>query len=246
MSKSHGAFLISLDLELFWGVRDKRTVHNYSANLAGVPAAVDAILNEFSEYGISATWSTVDLLMMESIEEARRLQPILKPQYEDENLSPYNYINGPWDGEHDSFHFAKRDIEKIIAAPNQNIGTHTFSHYYAQEQGQTLEEFKADLDCARAVSPVPLNSIVFPRNQYRDDYVKVLHEFGIHSYRGNETSWLYQSTESGDQSILKRTLRLLDSYINLTGYHTVSWSEVAASYPYNIPASRFYGLGIRS
>ncbi len=239
MNNSFGAFTISLDLELFWGVRDKRTVQGYEKNLTGVATAVDAMLAQFCQYAVRATWSTVGLLMVVDIEEARRDQPKLKPMYEDSNLSPYHYINAQWNSEYDGFHFANDIVEKIIQSPGQSVGTHTFSHYYAKEKGQSIAEFKADLSCAQAVSTVPLNSIVFPRNQYRADYVEVLPEFDIHSYRGNEVSWLYKSAESDDQGLFKRSLRLLDSYINLTGNNTTSWSEIAASYPYNIPSSRF-------
>jgi hypothetical protein len=31
-----GAFVISLDFELFWGVRDKRTISGYGPNILGV------------------------------------------------------------------------------------------------------------------------------------------------------------------------------------------------------------------
>jgi hypothetical protein len=240
MNNPFGGFTISLDFELFWGVRDKRTVHNYSDNLDGVPAAIDAMLTEFEKYEVSATWSTVGLLMTADIEEARRVQPQLKPQYEDLNLSPYGYINAEWNGEYDEYHFAKGIIEKIIQSPRQSIGTHTFSHYYTQDRGQSLAAFKADLTCAKAASPVDLKSIVFPRNQYNDDYVKVLPDFDIHSYRGTEKSWLYKSVGSDDQGLIKRSLRLLDSYINLTGYNTASWEDIGSSYPYNIPSSRFF------
>jgi len=41
----HGAFVISLDFELLWGVRDKRTIADYGANIRGVRDAVPALLD---------------------------------------------------------------------------------------------------------------------------------------------------------------------------------------------------------
>jgi hypothetical protein len=53
--------------------------------------------------------------------------------------------------------------------PGQEIGTHTFSHYYCLEPGQQPEQFEDDLKAAIAVSKakgIDTKSIVFPRNQY--------------------------------------------------------------------------------
>jgi len=38
-----GTFVISLDFELLWGVRDKRTVADYGANILGVRRVIPAI-----------------------------------------------------------------------------------------------------------------------------------------------------------------------------------------------------------
>ncbi len=56
-----GTFVISLDFELHWGVRDHRTVADYRENLLGVRRVVPALLSLFSEFGIHATWATVGL-----------------------------------------------------------------------------------------------------------------------------------------------------------------------------------------
>ena len=57
-----GAFVISLDFELMWGVRDKRTIADYGANILGVRQVVPALLDLFAERGIGCTWATVGLL----------------------------------------------------------------------------------------------------------------------------------------------------------------------------------------
>ena len=47
------------------------------------------------------------------------------------------------------------------------LASHTFSHYYALEDGQTIEQFnsdiKASIDSAK-VHGLNLKSIIFPRN----------------------------------------------------------------------------------
>jgi hypothetical protein len=40
--KDSGAFVISLDFELLWRVRDKRTIADYGANILGVRRAISA------------------------------------------------------------------------------------------------------------------------------------------------------------------------------------------------------------
>jgi Kef-type K+ transport system membrane component KefB len=58
----YGTFVISLDFELLWGVRDKRTVTDYGANIRGVRDVVPALLDLFAERDIACTWATVGLL----------------------------------------------------------------------------------------------------------------------------------------------------------------------------------------
>lgn len=236
----YGVFTISLDFELYWGVRDKRTIENYSANLTGAHIAIDLMLARFKSFGIHATWSTVGLLMAKNIDEAVEFAPAMLPSYSDNNLSPYQYLNDGWNVDYDHFHFAVDKVSLISKTEGQWIGTHTYSHYYAQENGQTVEQFEADLISAKNIArDIQLKSIVFPRNQWNETYLKVLEEQRIDSYRGNETSWIYQASSSDNQGKIKRGLRLLDSYFNISGHNTVSYSQIAESYPYNIPASRF-------
>jgi hypothetical protein len=45
-----GTFIISLDFELHWGIRDVKTVEQYRENLIGVRRAVPAMLATFAEY----------------------------------------------------------------------------------------------------------------------------------------------------------------------------------------------------
>jgi hypothetical protein len=59
------SLIISLDFELFWGVRDKRTIGNYGRNILGVREALPAMLALFRDYGIRATWATVGLLLFD-------------------------------------------------------------------------------------------------------------------------------------------------------------------------------------
>ena len=64
-----GNFVISLDFELMWGVRDHATRESYGRNVLGGRQAVAAMLDLFHKRGISATWATVGALLCESKDE---------------------------------------------------------------------------------------------------------------------------------------------------------------------------------
>lgn len=240
-----GQFVISLDFELFWGVRDKRKIADYGPSLVQVHEVVPATLELFREYGVKATFATVGLLFAKDKEEMVAYCPATKPRYVDTNLSPYtdNFVQVRHHVDEDPYHFALPLIELIRDAyPEQEIGTHTFSHYYCQEQGQTLEEFRADMEAAIAIARskgIGLSSLVFPRNQYNPDYLQVCKELGIKTYRGNENAWFHTPESNEGTSLKKKVARTLDCYVNISGHHSYDLASLQGEKPYNIPSSRF-------
>jgi peptidoglycan/xylan/chitin deacetylase (PgdA/CDA1 family) len=240
----NGKFIISLDFELYWGVRDKKTIHSYRENIKGVHKAIPRMLEIFEQYGIRATFATVGFLFFDKKEELIKCLPLSKPNYQDRNLSPYiNHINSI--GEEsavDLYHYGLHLIKLIQRYPSQEIGTHTFSHYYCLEAGQTIDNFKDDIRCAVTVAGkygIKIRSLVFPRNQFNDYYLSVCREQGIIVIRGNEASWLYKARSKKNESKIRRALRLLDAYVNISGHNCYSLKEVKKSIPVNLPASRF-------
>jgi peptidoglycan/xylan/chitin deacetylase (PgdA/CDA1 family) len=222
MDLNHGILLVSLDFELYWGVRDKRTISAYQSNLLGTKKAVSKILDVFEKKGIRATWATVGLLFCADRNEALARSPARRPAYMNKLLDPYLYLEG-CDDIAEEFHFAPQLIRQIANVHGQEIATHTFSHYYCMEEGQSKADFEADLDAAIEVASdtkVAIKSMVFPRNQWNSDYLSVLSERGVLAFRGNEKSWLYESTQNQSQGLVRRALRLIDSYISLSGSNT--------------------------
>ena len=236
-----GTFVISLDFELLWGMRDKRTVDGYGKNLLGVRDAIPLMLEAFEEHGVKSTFATVGLLFFDTKQELMAALPTTQPQYSNSSLSPYS---GHFEqvGEieaADPYHFAAALIRLIQQYPAHEIACHTFSHYYCLERGQTEAEFSADLDAAiHAASRfgIKLRSFVFPRNQYRENYLKICWDKGITSFRGNERNWLYDARNGEDESNFRRGLRLLDTWFNLSGDNC---HELITERPLNIPSSRF-------
>jgi peptidoglycan/xylan/chitin deacetylase (PgdA/CDA1 family) len=238
---SSGILVISLDFELYWGMRDKMTINEYGRNILGAHNAVKAMLNVFSEYDIHATWATVGFLFFENSDGIKGYMPEILPDYANTALSPYYGLDDIAKLNKD-YLFAPRLIELIMEQKGQEIGTHTFSHYYCLEAGQSPEAFREDISSAVRIAKskgIRLRSLVFPRNQWDRVCLSVLNEMGIACYRGNAGDWANRAvTEENDGSV-RRIVRLIDSYFNLSGHHTYGPHEYLGEKPFNIPASRF-------
>ena len=239
MTQNPGGFVVSLDFELHWGVRDRRSVEEYRDNLLGVRRAIPAILELFERYHIHATWATVGFLFFENVDELRAALPNNVPMYREVRLNPYFALQEVGRNERDDpFHFAPSLIRRILASEGQEIGTHTFSHFYPLSPGPKLESFRDDLRCAKSVASrygIVLRSIVFPRNQISRQHLHICMEEGLIAYRSTEGDRLIEKANHP----LGRMMRLADSYIRLSGDGCVSPS-VDEEYPLvKVSSSRF-------
>lgn len=210
--------IISLDFELFWGMQDHVSLSDYEKNILGGKAAIPKMLALFEKHGIHATWAAVGYLFGKNEEELRRYFPAELPTYDNAALSPYPIFGtiGKDESEAPSY-YAPALIPMIAAVPGQEIASHTFSHYYCREPGQTTEQFRSDLDAARSIAAdhgFALTSIILPRNQCEPEYVPVMREAGFLAYRDEENDWIHEKVCFKP---LLRILRLIDVYLPLTG-----------------------------
>ena len=217
----HSNFIISLDFELIWGMHEGDIVNNsYNENIKGGIKAIPDLLRLFEKHGIHATWAVVGLMFAENVEEARKYFPSdnMKPTYQNMNMSPYPLIKSIDKPEiDDTLYFAPDIIEKIAKTDGQEIASHTFSHFYCREKGQTTEQFEADMIAAKAIARdkgYNLTSVVFPKNQCAKEYIEVLPKLGFTAYRDDCDDWIHKKIKFRP---LLRILRLLDSYLPLTG-----------------------------
>ena len=212
-----GTFVVSLDFELHWGVRDRLRVEEYRENLLGVRRSIPAMLALFSEYGIRATWATVGFLFFETKEELLAAVPQELPQYSNHNLDPYAVLDKIGKNEsEDPFHYAPSLIRLIQATAGQEIATHTFSHYYPGVPGPSLASFRADIRAAKSAAErlgLNIKSVVFPRNQVSMPHVRVCSEESLIAYRGVESDPYVAAGNGG----IDRAKRLADHYVNLSG-----------------------------
>jgi peptidoglycan/xylan/chitin deacetylase (PgdA/CDA1 family) len=238
------ALVISLDFELHWGFVDcvHGPEHPYWKNLLCSRRAVEEMLSIFMKYDIHATWLTVGILFARNQKEFGDFVPAVKPEYKRRELDPYAVAisNDEMD---DPLHYAASLVEKIRRTPGQELGSHTFSHYYCLEEGQTKEAFREDLLSAKAIGSkygVTLRSFAFPRNQVNPAYFPIISEVGFETYRGNQKVFPYNNPGNKYcNSLFVRLPRFADAYFNLTGHHTIAWSELNDTHPLNVRASCF-------
>ncbi len=240
-----GIFTISLDFELHWGCLESKPVldekaRNYFQNTRNT---IPLMLNAFESGNIHVTWASVGMLFCESASEWNESRPLNIPNYADKNVSVYEWIsaNG-FTEEICPFHFAPSLIRQIQQTPFQEIGTHTFSHYFCQESGQKAVDFKEDLLIASQKAKkfgIELKSLVFPRNQFRENYLNICAEAGITSVRSNPNVWYWSPVAKS--GFFRKLCRTADAYLSFMNPKVVTIESIDfRNNPIHIPASRLY------
>ncbi len=233
-----GKFVISLDFEKYWGVRDHKSISDYQENLDNVDLIVKRTLELFDMKKIHATWAIVGFMLFENKIQLIEMLDEIKQLYFDISLNPYKYIE--FNELIPKYHFSIQQIRQILCTPFQEIASHTFSHYYCLEEGQNIVDFKFDCDRFQEISKefgINVKTIIFPRNQINTNYLDVLVENSIYAYRGTEEHPIYEASSKQKNTMLKRILRFLDRYINLTGHHTYKIDKSLKVI--NVKSSRF-------
>ena len=225
-------FVISLDFELIWGVREKHTIESYGKQVLGVHTALPKMLDLFYKYDIKATIAPVGFLYLQNKQELLKHIPQIIPTYNDPNVSPYNgYIDSLTQEDNDRYHFAPHLIENIKNRPNHEICTHTLSHYNALCAGQTVEAFRADLSEAIAIAKekdISISSIIFPRNQCNREYLQVCKELNITVFR------------SEDLLIRNGIINNLDRYLPLSRHQFFAIDQIMENGMANVRGGEHY------
>jgi peptidoglycan/xylan/chitin deacetylase (PgdA/CDA1 family) len=240
-----GIFNISLDFELHWGRFDKMTLDAQDSRtyFLNTRALFPQLIELFTRYQIHVTWATVGMLYNRNAAEWEQHKPALLPTYNRRAVSSYAWSvdNGFMEPE-DPFHFAPQLIGLFENNSLFETATHTYSHYYCQEPGQTPEQFRADLSMAITVASKrghTLRSLVFPRNQFNASYLTVCAELGIETVRSNPPVWYWDANTP--ETILKKVFRTGDAYSSLLGNKVVALDQIdLKQHPLQLPASRLY------
>lgn len=236
----NGKFIISLDFELHWGGVEKWNLNKKRDYFLNTRKIIPEFLAVFDENNIRSTWASVGFLFAINKNQLLKFSPKLIPSYIDEELNYYDLFPKIGDNEKDDpFHYGHSLIQKILDTPGQELASHTFTHYYCNEPGQTLEQFDADLKAAQAIAienfGVSLKSLVFPRNQFNRSYLKVAKINGIKVVRSNPDVWFWNK----NYGKLTPLFRAIDTLIPIS--KSLCFREcVKDEQIIQLPASRFY------
>jgi len=241
-----GTFIISLDFELHWGGFEKWPVDNYKKYFANTREAIPQMLDLFARHEVHVTWATVGMLFHQSRADMQANFPNTRPTYLEKRLSAYHFIEHEGIGaaeDSDPLHYADSLIRQILVTPHQELASHTFAHYYCNEAGQNLEQFRADLRAAQNAAArynKKLRSLVFPRNQFNEEYLKVCSEEGFTSVRDNPRDWFWNIESTQQESTWKRLNRGMDAYLPVGKKNTYALEILVSrpGLPLCIPASR--------
>jgi len=215
MSKT-GKLVISLDFELMWGVFDHVVPEEKEVYFNNTRQLIPKLLAIFAENKIQVTWATVGMLANENWEEWLSHIPVEKPTYVNSKFDAYAFGLEQLKSKKINSFFAPDLITSIVQTPYQELATHTYSHYYCLEAGQTESQFQTDLELACKLTEkwnLSPTSLVFPRNQYNEGYLSVCKKIGITTVRTNPDSWYWQ--ENSIPTMAKKIARTADAYINL-------------------------------
>ncbi|PRY13308.1 polysaccharide deacetylase [Pontibacter ummariensis] len=235
-------FTISLDFELYWGIFDRVPLEEKGRYFENTRQVIPEMLAHFEREEIRVTWATVGMLFANDWDDWTSFKPKVLPDYENQALSSYRlqnwYAGKP---ELAPYLFAPALVDQIKNTPYQEMATHTYSHYYCREAGQTVDQFRSDLQAAKSIAArkgAMLHSMVFPRNQLNEDYLKVCFEEGIKTVRSNPVDWFWDMNVK--ERLLKRLFRSADAYVPVgakTSYK-LSSLQLKEGLPLAIPASR--------
>jgi hypothetical protein len=240
-----GHFIISLDFELMWGMRDSQRSGDYRPNILGARQAVPALLQLFRRYNIAATWATVGFLMASN--KSEMLAALDAASASTAGNDPHHRALAGYLSEQvgdnvrdDPLHFGGDLVQQITATERQELASHTLSHYCCLEPGASAAGFRGDISAAINLFrqwDLSVHSLVCARNQLDADHLAQLPALGIQNFRGNPAHLLYRERPGHAVRRSLRLLRLADSLLPVAGplkADTESYSGLV-----NLPGSRF-------
>lgn len=149
-----------------------------------VSEGLNSLIQLFNKYEIKTTWATVGRLFDGDTKE-------------DDTQRQNNWIK-----------------KNLLDSPLVEIGSHTYSHIFCEEVSK--ETFEDDIIEVSKVSKdlsIEFKSIVFPRNQFREDNLRTLKRYEYTHFRNVLDKWYLKTNKYSNESVLKRfVLRLFELF----------------------------------
>lgn len=241
----NGHFLISLDFELVWGLAgwDLPRIELYKRNLLLAKDALCEIVSLLEKYDMKCTIGYVGAMNYTSLQELQMADNSLVPSYTNLLYAPFASLL-PYMGKEldEGLFLAHQEVEMLQIKANVEVASHTYSHYYCLEEGQTLEDFENDLRMVKENAMkqgINLVSIIFPRNQVNDNYLSICCRYGFTHYRGMLNNFLYKPSKTSFRYSPMGALRFLDTYLNISGNNTYTIEDTKDKELIDVPGSRF-------
>jgi len=235
-----GILVMSLDFELAWGLRDHVREDHWQTAAEGTPQAAPKLLQTLQRHGVHATWAAVGFLFLSGWDE---LPAVLPQAAAGEGRPLYaEALRAAAERRQEVLHFAPDLIRAIMRTPHQELATHTLSHYCCLGPDHTPEAFRDNLRAAIEIAErfgVRPRTIIFPRNQFTRECLKICAEQGITCYRGVLPGWMYGPRAPGDRAaLLRRGLRVVSEHLAIFGLGCYPLDSLGRELPLDLPASR--------
>lgn len=215
---NNGVFLISLDFEMWWGIvsHGQSYLKAYEKNIRCAVDVVRRIIDLCMRYDIKVTIGYVGAMTEQCLDDFLQNQTIA-PKYKNRLLSTYERVPELHSLFKDAQLFCKDFIDYLKTVEGVELATHTYSHYFCLEEGQNIVDFDNDIKKATELHAGTFDSIIFPRNQVAPEYLEVCARYGIRHWRSILEDKIHRTESSRSHFSVKGALRLLDTYIPITG-----------------------------
>jgi peptidoglycan/xylan/chitin deacetylase (PgdA/CDA1 family) len=192
MAQPRGVLVISIDVELAWGVFDLPDYEKFLPAIARTREIVQELLQLFRRYDVRATWAIVGhLFLHQCLPQDGMVHPeILRPQHA---WFPHDWLrDDPGTSRTADPLWYGTDLVDTIrkAKPDQEIGSHSFCHMIYGDGGCSRQAAISDLQAARqAAGRLNIHPItfVFPRDL--PGHLDLLAKHGFLCYRGQPAWW---------------------------------------------------------
>lgn len=205
------SLVISIDCEMKWGTH-QHLPKSYDKNFTNIEHIIKGTLDLFQQYGISATWAIVPLMISSSSDELIDSYPRTKSLdaiIENKRLLDDMIINP-------QYYFIPSLPKMINNASFQSIGLHGYTHTKIDDQIMTPKVFDSELKASKEIfnknNLSHPQSFIFPSNVIDNDYLEILSKNSIKIFRSS-------SKDLSHNLIVRyfsRINRKLDSYVHVS------------------------------
>ena len=215
-----GVFIVSLDFELFWGHVDKLHPEEHS-EFEKIHTIVPRLCALFQKYHIHATWGVVGGMLASNDDEFLKYLP--RPVSEQTKQAIQKLGIGSFDNLNCSrkLLYAPELVRLVAETPGQEIGTHTYSHYYTEHERSSVDEFEREIKASIAIMNsygYCCDTVIFPRNQVSTRFLPVLQKNGLYVYRGSHESetWIGRTKRFQRFFHIDAPIWILSNYLPLS------------------------------